>query len=87
MRRRWHCANEVAYFVFAATLQLIVLHQVDGREVVINSAQITSLYAQLHGRPNRWVAPGSRCVVMLADGKHVGVIEPCAAVRRLIEDK
>ena len=77
----------MAHLVFAATLQLIVLHQVDGREVVVNPAQITSLYAALPGRPNRLVAPGSRCVVMLTDGKHVGVIEPCAAVRRLIEKK
>jgi len=68
-------------------LQLIVLHQVDGREVVINSAQITSLYAQLHGRPNRLVAAGSHCIVMLVDGKHVGVAETCAAVRKLIEGK
>ena len=77
----------MAHFVWIAAIQLIVLHQVDGREVVINPAQVTSLYAALPGRPNRLVAPGSRCVVMLTDGKHVGVIEPCAAVRRLIEKK
>jgi hypothetical protein len=33
------------------------------------------------------VTPGSRCLVMLVDGKHVGVAETCAAVRKLLEGK
>jgi hypothetical protein len=72
--------------VLAAALQLIVLHQADGREIAINTAQITSLYAALPGRPNRLVAPGARCLIGLADGKFASVIETCAAVRRLIEN-
>jgi len=76
----------VAQFVWIAAIQLIVLHQADGREVLINPSQITSLYAAIPGRPNRLVAPGSRCVVGLVDGKFASVIEPCAAVRRLIEE-
>jgi len=78
----------VAHFVLAAAaIRLIVLHQADGREIAINPAQVTSLYAALPGRPNRLVAPGSRCVVGLVDGKFASVIETCAAVRKLIEDK
>jgi hypothetical protein len=77
----------VAHLVLAAAIRLIVLHQADGREIAINPAQVTSLHAALPGRPNRLVAPSSRCVVMLADGKFASVIEPCAVVRKLIEDK
>lgn len=73
--------------VLAAALQLIVLHQPDGREIAINTAQITSLYAALPGRPNKVVVPGARCLVQLVDGKFASVVETCAAVRRLIEDK
>lgn len=76
----------MAHFVFAATLQLIVLHQPGGRDVVINTAQITTLYAAIPGSPNRLVAQGARCLVLLTDGKHVGVVETCAAVRKLIEE-
>lgn len=71
----------------AAALQLIVLHQVDGREVIINPAQITSLHAALPGKPNRVVVPGARCLVGLVDGKFAAVLETCAAVRALIEDR
>jgi len=77
----------VAHFVFAATLQLIVLHQVDGREVAINPAQVTSLHAALPGKPNKIVVPGARCLVGLVDGKFAAVLETCAAVRQLIEGK
>lgn len=77
----------MAHFVFAATLQLIVLHQPGGRDVVINTAQITTLYAAIPGTSNRLVAQGARCLVLLTDGKHVGVVETCAAVRKLIEGK
>jgi hypothetical protein len=73
--------------IAAAALNLIVLHQPDGREIAINTAQITSLYAALPNKPNRLVAPGSRCLIGLADGKFASVIETCVAVRRLIEDK
>jgi hypothetical protein len=78
----------VAHFVLAAAaIRLIVLHQADGREVLINPSQITSLHASLPGQPNRVVAPGARCLVGLVDGKFASVIETCAAVRALIEDK
>ena len=73
--------------VAAIGLQLIVLHQIDGRQVLLNPEHVTSLFSKLPGTPNRWVAPGSHCVVMLVDGKHVGVAETCAAVRKLIEGK
>ena len=71
--------------VLLAAVQLILLHQVDGREILVNPTQITSLYAALPSTPNRLIVPGARCVIGMADAKIHAVIEPCATVRQLIE--
>jgi hypothetical protein len=76
-----------AHSVFVAAVQLIALHQADGREIQINPAQVTSLHAALPGKPNQTVVPGARCLIGLADGKFASVLETCAAVRALIEAK
>jgi hypothetical protein len=66
------------------TLQLLVLHRADGGEVTINAEQITSLRApagSLHG-----LAPFAHCLVYLADGKLVGVLETCREVKARLEE-
>jgi hypothetical protein len=62
---------------------MLVLHRGDGGEVAVAAAQVTSLRAPagpLHG-----LAPTSGCIVGLADGKWIGVLETCAEVRRRLE--
>ena len=69
--------------IWAVALSLIVLHRVDGGEVVINPAQVTSL--RHPAGPLGKLAPHGRCLIGLTDGKFVAVIEPCAEVKRLLE--
>jgi hypothetical protein len=59
---------------------LIVLHAVDGQEVSVNPAQITTLHAQ-RDEANKLVVHDVVCVVGLASGKFVSVAESCSVVR------
>ena len=69
-------------------LHLIVLHTVDGREIVLNPAQVTSMReAHEANDPDRAFTKDVRCMVNLADGKFVTVIEECDEVRRLMEGR
>lgn len=69
--------------VLAIALNLIVLHRVDGGEVIVNAEQVTSLRDPV-GRLQH-LAPSGRCLVYLVDGTFVAVRETCAAVRRQLE--
>jgi hypothetical protein len=67
---------------------LIVLHTIDGQEVTINPAQVTSLHhtnEAATGNPNTVMATGLRCVIGLSNGKMISVIENCTDVRAMIE--
>lgn len=71
--------------VFAAGLLLVLLHRLDGGDVLINPLHVTSLHGA--ARPRRQLYPGeAHCVVGLLDGKYISVLEPCAAVRKLLDD-
>jgi hypothetical protein len=63
----------------------IMLHTIDGLEVSINPAQVTSLHAKRTDRPNNLLTDRAVCVVGLTDGKFVTVIEDCASVRAMIK--
>ena len=64
----------------------LLLHRADGGEVVVIPSHITSLHAKAPtGGTNKVVTPAARCVLWLADGKVLAVIEPCEEVRRLLE--
>lgn len=66
---------------------LVMLHRVDGGEVFINPAQVTSLHARIGGvGSNRHLTGEAHCALWLSDGKLVSVLEDCARVRRLLED-
>jgi hypothetical protein len=67
------------------TLHLVVLHSVDGHEVIINPAQVTSLIAAKEGRDNELYTNEVRCVVGMTDGKFLTVGERCDAVKQLLE--
>jgi uncharacterized protein YlzI (FlbEa/FlbD family) len=67
---------------------LILLHTVDGYEVIVNPAHITSLHPSSEanrGPPNTLIAKGVRCVVGLSNGKFYSVVEECPAVRQMVE--
>jgi hypothetical protein len=69
----------------AAASMLIVLHAAGGREVTINPRQVTSMQAKV-GEKNKLLTDDVNCVVGLTDGKFVSVVEPCAVVRRMLEE-
>jgi hypothetical protein len=71
-----------------AALQLIMLHRLDGGEVYVNPAEITTLVQPRHGSdPGRTSHPDARCLVHLSDHKFFAVIETCAEVRRLLNER
>jgi len=67
---------------------LIALTAVDGSPVLVNPAQIAMLRPsnEAHNnQPNKLLVPGVRCIIGLADGRFVTVIEDCSLVAKLIE--
>lgn len=65
---------------------MIMLHRVDGGEVLVIPSHITSLHAKAPSAPqNKLVTPEVRCIVWLADGKLLSVLEPCDVIRKLID--
>jgi hypothetical protein len=69
-------------------LVLIVLHTVDGRDVIVNTDQISTMReAHEPGDPDRAFTGKVRCMINTTDGKFVTVIEECSQVRSLTLDK
>ena len=65
---------------------LVLLHRVDGGEVLINPDQITSVHARPGGASsNKHLAEQAHCALWLTDGKMVAVLEACPRVRQLLE--
>lgn len=62
---------------------LILLHTLDGREVMINAKQVTSMYPKSNG--NKLYTDDVHCLVGMTDGKFVSVQENCEAVRKMME--
>lgn len=70
----------------AIAIQLIVLHRADGGEVTVIPAHITSMHARSPAHAgNKVVAGDARCVVWLADGKVLSVLETCDQVKAMLE--
>lgn len=66
-------------------LHLILLHTPDGHVVEINPAMVTSLHAAKEDAPNKQLTDAVRCLISLADGKFVSVVENCDTVKQLLE--
>lgn len=67
---------------------MVLLHRADGGEVVVMPSQVTALHGRAPSNPrNKAVTEAAGCVVWLADGKMLSVIEPCEEVRRLLEGR
>lgn len=76
--------------ILLAAVLLIRVTLPDGAIVRINPQYITKLYptkeAQDKG-PNQMVVTGARCVITMADGKFLSVLESCDYVTKIIEGK
>jgi uncharacterized protein YlzI (FlbEa/FlbD family) len=67
---------------------MIVLHTIDGREIAINPALVTSMQeARPNNADDKAFVGGLRCMVNLTDGKFVTVVETCEAVRQKMEGR
>lgn len=65
-------------------LQLVPLHQVDGRVIYINPADIITIAVPRQG-DRKTAAPGTACVVFMTDNRHWQVLETCSAIKQMIE--
>ena len=73
--------------VLLAGLALVILHRVDGGEVLVSPAHVTSMHAKaLGGARDKLTVHEARCIVWLADGKQLMVLEPCETVRKLLDE-
>lgn len=67
---------------------LIVLSGIDGHEVRVNPSQIAALHSP---RPDvsadkRLYSEKANCIISLADGKNLQVVESCFVIQRMLED-
>jgi|GEM_PF-2778913 hypothetical protein len=69
-----------------AMIELISVSMLDGRIVQVNPAQIVQL---VHPRAagNKAIVEGINCVIRLADGSYVSIVETCEAVEAKIKRK
>lgn len=67
-----------------AVVALLLLHSPDGAEVLVSPDQITSMHVS---RERGNYPAEARCLINLADGKHVAVRENCKEVERLVESR
>jgi hypothetical protein len=66
--------------------EFVALHTLDGRDVYINPALVTTVgEARDPDDPKKQLTGDVHCVVNLADGKFVTVIERCDSVRDRLE--
>jgi len=74
--------------IAVVTVVFISMHNVDGDEVMINVDQIIVLQhtKEAAGGANQLISDGHKCVIGLANGKFISVIEPCGMVRQAIRE-
>ena len=65
---------------------LIILHSLSGGVLLVNPKLITSMKAHQPNKENAHIAKDVECVINMADGKFLSVIETCDEVRKLIEE-
>lgn len=66
---------------------LIVLHGIDGHEVRVNPPQIASLHTPRANvkKEDRLYSDKANCIISLADGKNLQVLESCFDIQRMLE--
>jgi len=74
----------VTLAAIVTALQLVSLHQVDGRAIFINPTDIITM-AVPRRDAERTSNPAAACIVFMSDGKHWQVLETCSAIKQMIE--
>ena len=69
-----------------AAVILLLLHGVDGREIIVNPLAVVSMHAAT-GEQNRLLTDKVKCLVNTSDGKRLPVVESCEAVSVMINQK
>ena len=73
--------------MLVAGLSLLVLHRIDGGEVVVAPSHITSMHEKPPGGArDKLITGDAHCIVWLSDGKLLSVLESCATVKQLIDE-
>lgn len=65
---------------------LVLLHTVDGRETFVNPDQVASMSSHKEGEQNKLLVETVNCVIGMANGKLVTVVEPCSEVKQKLEE-
>lgn len=71
-------------FIMLCGLQLVPLHQVDGRVILVNPNEITAVATPRRG-DQKLGNSATACMVFMTDHTHWQVLETCAAIKQLIE--
>jgi hypothetical protein len=66
-------------FTLAATLYLILVHGPGGQEIEINVREISSI-RQVRETADMHFSKDVRCIVIMTNGKFIGVTEECRTV-------
>jgi hypothetical protein len=70
-----------------AAMSLVILHRIDGGAVIVAPEHVTSMHSKAPASGhNKSVTQEARCVLWLSDGKLLSVLEPCEAVKRLMDE-
>jgi hypothetical protein len=83
MRRR-RAVPAAFLCLLPAAIALIELHGPAGQRIFVNPSEVTSI-REPHGIDQGHWAKGTRCLVVMADGKFLTVTEACDEVRQKLE--
>ena len=73
--------------MLVAGLSLVVLHRIDGGEVAVSPAHITSMHEKAPGSArDKLISGEARCIIWLSDGKLLSVLEPCQTVKQMMDE-
>jgi hypothetical protein len=69
-----------------AGINVIVVHQLDGREVVINTEQITQMIeSRPPGSPHKMFTDKVQCLIVMTDRRWTTTAESCEDIRKRLE--
>lgn len=71
--------------LLAAGINVIVVHSLDGREVIVNTAQITQVIeTKPAGSPHKMAADRVTCVIVFTDRRWVSTQEKCDEILKML---
>ena len=73
--------------IAAVLVALVILHRVDGGEVLVAPEHITSMHSKALGSARDKLITGeAHCIIWLDDGKLLSVLEQCDRVTQLMNE-